>query len=466
MSYAVKTILMSLILSLGFTPGKSSLPELSDTSLNTPLSIAPASSLFIDKATVIDLFHMVQREALIDLTSTDIQEVNQATEAFKTLVNNSTWDDAAARDFLMKILAFQTGDYQTFRETYERYFPKKTPSELVTLIQGKTYVGSLSRVKGGAFYNLEENPGTLRKMGLMFFPTDFPGITRVVDLTIRGNNLDHLPDMSPWNLLKKLWLYDNKLADLRMLTSLQSLVHLSVHNNYIKDLTGVDKCTALEELCIGTNTLTCLKPLVQLTKLTQLYACTIGTDTSPFDTHSIEKMTQLRALALDGNNLSSAGFLSGHTGLKTLDLHHNKLNDVRPLALLTELTTLDLTNNCLSSVDALTTLHKLERFSAEQNPGNAITTLSQLQALRLERLKPPQTVPAPVAPKAPSEKTPESVASQYVQPSGDVAPSPMFPSTPNDDTLLDAAPPAYQPPQQVPQGPIKRLGKKLTDLFG
>ena len=96
-------------------------------------------------------------------------------------------------------------------------------------------------------------------------------MTNLKILNLGGNQISDLKPLSNLTNLTHLSLYDNKqIYDLRPLSNLTNLARLSLYYNQISDLTPLSKLANLEWLELSGNQISDLKPLKNLTKLKYL----------------------------------------------------------------------------------------------------------------------------------------------------------------------------------------------------
>ncbi len=153
----------------------------------------------------------------------------------------------------------------------------------------------------------------------------------------------------------ELSLRNNKITDLRPLSTLTNLTTLSLRNNQITDLTPLSTLTNLTTVYLHNNQITDLKPLSTLINLTYLRLDNNQiTDLKPLST-----LINLTYLRLDRNQITDLKPLSTLTNLTTLYLHNNQITDLKPLLTLTNLTTLYLQNNQIADLRPLSTLPNL-----------------------------------------------------------------------------------------------------------
>ena len=92
----------------------------------------------------------------------------------------------------------------------------------------------------------------------------------------------------------------------------------------------------------------------------------------------LDKLKQLKALFLEGNQLTDVKGLEKLTQLKVLALEHNQLTDVKGLDKLTQLTTLQLFNNQLADVKGLEKLNQLKNLNLRNKRLTSVKRLENL----------------------------------------------------------------------------------------
>ena len=99
------------------------------------------------------------------------------------------------------------------------------------------------------------------------------------------------------------------------------------------------------------------------------------------DVKDLEKLTQLKELALSDNQLTNANVkvLENLTQLEELDLSDNQLTDVKGLENLTQLKDLDLSKNQLTSVKGLEKFTQLKCLWLTGNPDLTKAQIAELQ---------------------------------------------------------------------------------------
>ena len=99
------------------------------------------------------------------------------------------------------------------------------------------------------------------------------------------------------------------------------------------------------------------------------------------DVKDLEKLTQLKELALSDNQLTNANVkvLENLTQLEELDLSDNQLTDVKGLENLTQLKDLDLSKNQLTSLKGLEKFTQLKYLWLTGNPDLTKAQIAELQ---------------------------------------------------------------------------------------
>ena len=180
--------------------------------------------------------------------------------------------------------------------------------------------------------------------------------------------------------LEELWLIDNNISDLAPLSGLTRLKYLGLIDNSIADLAPLASLNNLEDLWLDDNSIADLAPLAGLTNLRGLGL----DDNSIADLAPLSGLTRLAFLNLGFNNISDVAPLAGLTNLTELGLWDNGITDVSPLSDLTNLTVLWLAGNNITDVSSLSGLTNLIRLGLDDN---SIADLSPLASLtNLEQL--------------------------------------------------------------------------------
>lgn len=135
-------------------------------------------------------------------------------------------------------------------------------------------------------------------------------------------------------------------------SDLNSVTKLVAVDQDIKDLSGIENLTNLNEIFLGGNPITNIDPLGKLTKLdnVNLTGCQIN-NISPLVSN-----TNIQFLFLSSNNISDISPLIKLTNIQYLSLDNNKIVDVSPLLKLTKLTDLEISGNTIKDKSPLNTI--------------------------------------------------------------------------------------------------------------
>ena len=152
---------------------------------------------------------------------------------------------------------------------------------------------------------------------------------------------------------------------------MQRLEAVSAISEGIRNLTGLEHATNLEELDLRDNFISDISPLAALTKLRLLdLRDNIISNISP-----LARLNNLVGISLAVNSISNLSPLAGLTNLTTLNLRNNAISDISPLAGLTDLTGLRLDNNSISDISPLARLTRLTELNLENNSISDISPL-------------------------------------------------------------------------------------------
>jgi len=109
---------------------------------------------------------------------------------------------------------------------------------------------------------------------------------------------------------------------LELICGLTSLEYLTLNNNGITSVEGLQKLTNLKDLYLSNNSISYIEYLAGLTNLESLHLD--GNRIS--DIYELRGLTNLRELFLNNNKLEMVAWLNSLTELTCLHLHNNKIN--------------------------------------------------------------------------------------------------------------------------------------------
>lgn len=152
------------------------------------------------------------------------------------------------------------------------------------------------------------------------------------------------------------------------------IVGLDANRYGISNLSGIEYCTNLSNLSLGSNDLTDISLLASLTNLqTLLLFYNQIVSISP-----LQGLTDLETLYLDGNQLVEITHLASLTELRALALSSNDIVDISPLESLTYLEFLSLSDNQIVNFSYLSFLTRLKSLDLSNNQINNVSELRSL----------------------------------------------------------------------------------------
>ena len=227
-------------------------------------------------------------------------------------------------------------------------------------------------------------------------------LPNLISMSLSNNLLTDIQPLASLTSLKELYIEGNDITDFTPLEklSLEELIKFEEGDrstSLIKDeeleyavRKAINKPTGnlteadlekLKELTIVQDDINSLEGLQYATNLTSLsLVSTPLSDVSP-----IRNLTQLVSLDLSYNKIKDLEPLSQLVNLEELNLGQNRIEQIDALANLTKLKNLTLSNNNISKIDSLANLKKLETLSLDQNQIVDVDALGQL--LMLKRLE-------------------------------------------------------------------------------
>ncbi|MDE0683536.1 MAG: leucine-rich repeat domain-containing protein, partial [Candidatus Poribacteria bacterium] len=161
------------------------------------------------------------------------------------------------------------------------------------------------------------------------------------------------------------------------------LPSLQANHRGIVDITGLEFALSLKDLNLGgRNRITDLRPLANLTHLTQLHIShreVAGmSPVTNLDISPLSGLVNLEGLSLENSGISDISPLAGLKELQRLGLAVNTIDDISPLAGLKKLQHLNLSDNNIEDFSPLAGLTNLEELWIENNPATDFSSLSAL----------------------------------------------------------------------------------------
>ncbi len=157
-----------------------------------------------------------------------------------------------------------------------------------------------------------------------------------------------------------------------------TLRDLNAEDVGIRNLTGLEAATNLEEVRLNHNLISDLSPLAGLSRL---HTIRIG-DNTISDLSPLAKSISLRGLDLWENLISDLSPLAGLMNLEWMNINDNAVDDLTPLAGLIRLEWIGISRNPIGDLSPLTGLISLRRFQSWGTPIVNLSALAKLPKLR------------------------------------------------------------------------------------
>lgn len=182
-------------------------------------------------------------------------------------------------------------------------------------------------------------------------------LTSLLRLELACNGLTDLTPLSGMASLVELNLDENNISDLTPLAALTKLQVLGLYDNEVENLEPLSDLTDLRILYASDNRIGSVAALAGLTQLEQLWLfrnCRGDGDSDCLvDIGPLADLTNLNALLIDGNEVTSLAAVAGLSNLQFLNASGNEITDLSPLKDLANLQTVLLDMNPISSLAGL-----------------------------------------------------------------------------------------------------------------
>ena len=164
--------------------------------------------------------------------------------------------------------------------------------------------------------------------------------------------------------LDEVFLRYNQISDLSPIAGAIQLHWLAVDRNNLTDISPLKGLTNLTGLGIADNQISDISPLRGLTNLTELWI----SDNQISDISPLRGMTNLTGLWSHTNPISDISPVRGLTNLTFLEFHHTLVSDISPVAGLIKLEYLYFSDCNVSDLSSIAGLINLKRINAWSNP--------------------------------------------------------------------------------------------------
>ncbi|MGU3371881.1 leucine-rich repeat domain-containing protein [Bacillus mycoides] len=179
--------------------------------------------------------------------------------------------------------------------------------------------------------------------------------------------------------LENLTLEEVKLENIQFISKLRQLKSLSITYGELEDIGPLAELEHVEILSLRNNKISDLSPLSQMKKIKMLdLNSNYIKDIKPLFT-----VTTLRTLTVANNQISNANLagIEQLKNVKNLSLSNNGLTNIEHITSMKKLVELDLSKNELKNIEPLLRLSTVQSLNLEENYISDITPLSQLIGL-------------------------------------------------------------------------------------
>lgn len=174
-----------------------------------------------------------------------------------------------------------------------------------------------------AINNKIENIDTLSNLDMKYICLD-------------GNNISNINVVSNWTNLVDMSFSNNIIEEIPNLNNLSNLETVNLSNNKIKSIENISG--SMEELSIDNNELTSLS--------------------------GVQNLLNLKILSVSNNQINSLKELESLSNLENLNINKNQIRDVSGLVNCSKLKYLYMDNNYITDFETLSNLSDLEKYSA------------------------------------------------------------------------------------------------------
>ena len=204
--------------------------------------------------------------------------------------------------------------------------------------------------------------------------------TRLRRLWLNNNRIRDIGLLSRLLQLEELHIWNNQIRDISPLAGLKWLTSLNIFDNPIDDFSPLAELTELQRLGVSVSRVSNLRRHVDLGQLELLWLDGLGNRIE--DLGLLSHLTQLRRLEVTNAQVRDLSFLERLTQLEGLSLGRNDISDLKPLADLTQLASLRLSSNDISDLKPLADLTQLVSLNLGYNQISDLKPLAGLTELK------------------------------------------------------------------------------------
>lgn len=172
------------------------------------------------------------------------------------------------------------------------------------------------------------------------------GLPMLHQLTMSGCGLSTIAGLEQAQSLTHLDLHSNTIRNLEPLATMIHLQELNLQHNALTNLSALGALTSLTRLDVSYNSLTSIAPIATCINLTYLEAG----NNSLTNLGAVDNLQQLTHLGVSSNKLSDVSILASCTSLSELSIASNGITDISALAALSNLEIFDFSYNSVSTL--------------------------------------------------------------------------------------------------------------------
>jgi len=217
-------------------------------------------------------------------------------------------------------------------------------------------------------------------------------------LDIRDNMIKDINPLVGLLNLEYLFASENSITDIRPLKNLTNLNELDLSSNQIEDLTPLMNLKKLRVLNLLRNPIADISQLASFVNLRVLSVTPLLPEAKTYDQYlsryhqgldisPLATLTQLQDLTLMGGGIIDINPLATFTQLHGLNLRDNLITDISPLADMQDLHNLNLRGNRITDISPLADMQDLHSLNLMGNRITDISPLADMQDLHSLNLR-------------------------------------------------------------------------------